>query len=65
MNAVEFLLRVQKLEPLHVPGDMASIRHDLEIFHRSNQSLLLLLEISFIGERQRGLGLLEHVQRKF
>ena len=37
MNAVEFVLRFQKLKPLHVPGDMASVRHDLEIFHGSNE----------------------------
>ena len=65
MNAVEFVLRIQKLKPLHVPGDMAGVRHDLEILHRSNEALLLLLEISLVGERQRRLCLLEHVQREF
>ena len=58
MNAVEFVLGVQKLEPLHVPGDMASVRHDLEIFHGSNETLLLLLEISLVAERQRRLCLI-------
>ena len=58
MNAVEFVLLLQKLEPLHVPGDMAGVRHDLEVFHGSNKPLLLLLEISLVGERQRRLGLL-------
>ena len=32
MNAIEFVLGIQKLEPLHVPSDMAGISHDLEIF---------------------------------
>ena len=31
MNAIEFVLGIQKLKPLHVPSDMASVRHDLEI----------------------------------
>ena len=64
MNAVEFFLLFQKLKPLHVPGDMAGVRHDLEILHRSNEALLLLLEISLVGKRQRGLGLLEHIERE-
>ena len=44
---------------------MASIRHDFEIFHGSNETLLLLLEISLVGERQRRLSLLEHILREF
>ena len=65
MDAVEFVLRIQKLKPLHVPGDMASVSHDLEIFHGSNKSLLLLLEISLVGERQRRLRLFQDLQREF
>ena len=65
MNAVEFLLFFQELKPLHVPGDVAGVRHDLEIFHGSNESFLLLLEISLVGKRQRRLCLLEHIQREF
>jgi hypothetical protein len=48
MNAVEVLLLLQELEPLHVPGDMAGIRHDLECLHGSDEALLLLLE-SFLS----------------
>ncbi len=65
MNAVEFVLRIQELKPLHVPRHVARVRHDLEIFHGSNQSLLLLLEIPLVGERQHSRSPLEHLQRKF
>ena len=65
MDAVEFVLLVEELEPLHVPGDMAGVGHDLEVFHRSNQTLLLLLEISLVGERQRRLRLFQDLQREF
>ena len=58
MNAVELLLLLQELKPLHVPGDMAGVRHDLEVLHRSDEPLLLLLEISLVGKRQRRLRLL-------
>ena len=52
MNAVEVLLLVEELEPLHVPGDVAGVGHDLQFLHRSDQPLLLLLEIPCVGERQ-------------
>ena len=55
MNAVEFFLLFQKLKSLHIPSDMATVRHDLEIFHRSNEPLFLLFEVSLVTERQRGL----------
>ena len=64
MDAVELVLCIEKLEPLHVPRHMAGIGHDLEVLHRRDEALLLLLEVSLVGERQRGLGLLEHVQRE-
>ena len=64
MNAVKLFLLVQKLKPLHVPGDVASVRHDLEFLHRSNEALLLLLEISLVGKRQRRFGLLEDIERE-
>ena len=64
MDAVEVLSRIQKLKALHVPGDMASVSHDLEIFHRSNEPLPLLLEISFVGERQSLLRLFQYLQRE-
>ena len=57
MDAVEFVLLVEELEPLHVPGDVAGIGHDLQVLHRGDQALLLLLEIPRVGERQRRLGL--------
>ena len=50
MHAVEFVVLVQKLKPLHVPGNMAGVRHDLEIFHGSNEPALLLLNVSLVGE---------------
>src|SRR6188472_3657927 len=31
MDAVELVLFIQKLESLHIPSDMAGIRHDLEV----------------------------------
>ncbi len=65
MNAVEVVLLVQKLKPLHVPRDMARVRHDLEVFHRSDEAALLLVEISLVGERQSGARLLEHIERIF
>ena len=65
VNAVEVVLLVQKLKPLHVPGDMARVRHDLEVFHGRDEAALLLVEIPRVGERQAGAGLLEHVQRIF
>ena len=64
MDAVEFDVFVQKLKPLHVPSDMAGIRHDLEILHGSDEPLLLLLEIPLIGEWQSSLGLPKCVQRE-
>jgi hypothetical protein len=50
MNSVEFVLRIQKLKPLHVPCDMASVGHDLRVFHRSNETFPLLLEVLLISE---------------
>jgi hypothetical protein len=51
MDDVNIVLPGEELKPLHVPGDMAGISHDLEIFHRGNQTPRMLLKISFIGER--------------
>ena len=62
MDAVEFVLAVQKLEPIHVPGDMACVSHDLEILHGSDEAFCMLLKISLIAERQRGLSLIENFQ---
>src|SRR6516225_7992552 len=45
MNAVEVVLLVQKLESLHVPSDMACVRHDLEVGHGSDKPPFLFLEI--------------------
>ena len=64
MNAVEIVLLVEELKPLHVPGDVARVRHDLEVRHGSDQPLLLLLEILGIAERQLVARLLEHIQSK-
>ncbi len=51
VDAVELVLLIQELEALHVPRYMAGIGHDLEVFHRSDEALLLLLDIPRIGER--------------
>ena len=65
MNAVEVILLVQKLKALHVPRDMAGIRHDFEVFHRGDEPLLLLLQIPRVRERQAFARLLEDFQREF
>ncbi len=65
MDAVEIILLVQKLKPLHVPGDMAGIRHDLEVFHGGDKPLLILLEIPRVREWQAFARLLEDLQREF
>ena len=52
MNAVELVLLIEELKPLHVPGDMAGIRHDLQVRHRGDQAPLLLVEVPRVGERQ-------------
>jgi hypothetical protein len=62
VDAVEFVLAVQKLEPLHVPSDMACVSHDLEVFHGSDKAFCVLLEISLVAERQRTLSLIENFQ---
>ena len=61
MNAVELVLLVEELKPLHVPGDVPCVRHDLEVRHLGDQPLLLLVEVPRVGERQTGARLLEHV----
>ncbi len=65
MDAVEVVLLVQELKPLHVPGDMAGIRHDFEVFHGGDEPLLLLLEIPRVRERQAFARLLQDLQREF
>ena len=64
VDAVEFFLLVQKLEPLHVPGNMTGIRLDLQLLHRGNQPLLLFLEIPGVAEWQGRLCFLQCVQRE-
>ena len=64
MDAVELVLLIEELEALHVPGDMAGIRHDLEVRHGCDQAPLLLLEVPLVGERQGRLGLLQQLDRE-
>ena len=64
MDAVEFVLLIQELEPLHVPGDMAGIGHDLQVLHRSDEALLLLLEVPLVGKWQGRLGFVQNLQRE-
>ena len=64
VDAVEFILLVDELVLLHIPGDMAGIRHDLEILHRGDQALLIFVEIPGIGERQGCPCLLEYFDRE-
>ena len=61
MNAVEFFVLIEELKPL-MPSDVTSIGHDLEIFHRSDEAFLLLLEISLVGKRQVGFCPLQHLE---
>ena len=63
MNTVEVVLLVQELEPLHVPGNVAGISHDLEVFHRSDKPPSVLIKIPGVGKRQTGAGLLKHIDR--
>ena len=42
--------KISRKRALHVPGDMTCIHHDLQIRHRSDQTLLVLVEAPFIGE---------------
>jgi hypothetical protein len=65
MNAVEIVLLVEELKPLHVPSDMACVRHDLEVGHGSDKPLLLFLEIFCVAERQAGARLLKDIQSVF
>ena len=51
MDAVEVVLLVQELEALHVPGHMTGIRLDLQLLHRGDEPLLLLVQVSRIAER--------------
>ena len=64
VDAVESLAPVQELEPLHVPGDVAVVGHDLGILGRRDEAFLLLLEVPLVGERQRGPRLPEHFLRE-
>jgi hypothetical protein len=65
VDAVEVLLLLQELKPLHVPGHVAGVRLDLEVLHRGDEAFFLLLEVLPVGERQPGLGLLEYLPREF
>jgi hypothetical protein len=65
MDTVEIVLLVQKLKPLHVPGDVAGVGHDLKVRHRSDKPLLLLLEISCVAKWQAGARFPELIQSKF
>lgn len=51
VDAVEVPVLVEELEPLHVPGDVAGVGHDLELLHLSDEALVLFCEISGVGER--------------
>ena len=61
VNAVEVVLLLQELEPLHVPGDVAGVGLDLHLLHRGDEAPLLLLEVPLVSERQRALGLGEYL----
>ena len=51
MDAVEFILLVEELEPLHVPGDMA-IGAMIFMSASGRSAPFLLLEITPVGEGQ-------------
>ena len=61
VNAVEVVLLLQKLEPLHVPSNVASVGLDLHLLHRGDEAPLLLLEVALVSERQRALRLGEYL----
>ena len=56
------VLLVEELEALHVPGDVAGVGHDLQLRHRGDEALLLLLEVPGVGEGQSRLRLPEHLE---
>jgi hypothetical protein len=64
VNAVELILRREELKPLHVPGDVPRVGLDFHLLHRGDETLLLLLKIAAVGQRQVGLGLAERLDRK-
>ena len=64
MDAVEVILLVEELEPLHVPCDMTRIRLDLQFLHWGNEPLLLFVEVAGIAEGKGRFGLLQDVQRE-
>ena len=52
MNAVELFLLVDEFEPLHIPRDVAGIRHDLHVGHRGDETALVLVEVAGVGKWQ-------------
>ena len=54
VNAVEPLILKEELVAVHVPGYVASIAHDFPRLGSRNKTLLLLVKIPGIGERQGG-----------
>ena len=53
----------QELEPLHVPGHMAGVSHDL-MSGMGAMNPALLIEVAVVREWQRRRGLLEDLPRK-
>ncbi len=51
-------LSVEEIETLLIPGYMAGVGHDFHLLHLGDEALLLLIEVAFVRERQRGFGLL-------
>lgn len=59
------MLSIRKLEPRHIPRDVASLCHDLEIFHGSNKPPFLFFDIAHIRKRQATTRLLEYFECMF
>ncbi len=52
MNAVELLVLQQELIAAHVPGHMASFRHDLPVGRRGNEAPFGFFKITLVFKRQ-------------
>ena len=62
MDAVEVVLLMQELKPLHVPSDVAGVGPDLQVLHGSDKPPSVLLDVPRVGKRQAGACLLEYIE---
>jgi hypothetical protein len=64
VDAVEGILRVDEVELVHVPGDVARVRRNLPLRHRRDEALAVLVEIPGIRERQGLPCLVQDIDRE-